>query len=116
LGGVWMVQIFPAIIFGLFTRWFTGRALLIGWAVGMIVGTSLSSGATAWVPVHPLAWDIPLLGKFDLGLGFAVYNGLTAVIVNIVVATVASALWRTSSADETAPADYDDRSIVAGKA
>ena len=116
LGGVWMVQIFPAIIFGLFTRWFTGRALLIGWAVGMIVGTSLSSGATAWVPVHPLAWDIPLLGKLDLGLGFAVYNGLTAVIVNIVVATVASALWRTSSADETAPADYDDRSIVAGKA
>ena len=24
LGGVWMVQIFPAMIFGLFTRWFSG--------------------------------------------------------------------------------------------
>ena len=26
LGGVWMVQIFPALIFGLFTRWFSGWA------------------------------------------------------------------------------------------
>ena len=44
LGGVWMVQIFPAMIFGLFTRWFSGPALLIGWAVGMILGTSLAWG------------------------------------------------------------------------
>jgi solute:Na+ symporter, SSS family len=116
LGGVWMIQVFPAVIFGLFTRWFTGRALLIGWAIGMIVGTALSSGATAWVPVHPLAWDIPLLGKFDLGLGFAAYNGLTSVILNMIVAAVVSALWRTSAADETAPADYEDRSIAAGQA
>jgi len=32
LGGVWMVQIFPAMILGLYTRWFSGWALLIGWA------------------------------------------------------------------------------------
>jgi solute:Na+ symporter, SSS family len=113
LGGVWMVQIFPAIIFGLFTRWFTGRALLIGWAIGMIVGTALSWGATAWVPAHPLAWDIPFIGKFDLGLGFSAYNGLVAVIVNIVVATAVSAAWRTHAADETEPADYDDARVAA---
>src|SRR5271169_545112 len=80
LGGVWMVQIFPAIIFGLYTRWFSGWALMIGWAVGMIVGTSLSWTGTAWVPVHALKWDIPLAGNVDLGLA---YNGLTAVIVNV---------------------------------
>src|ERR1700748_1328315 len=45
LGGVWMVQIFPAMVLGLFTRWFSGTALLIGWATGMLVGTSLSWGA-----------------------------------------------------------------------
>ena len=47
LGGVWMVQIFPAMIFGLYTRWFSGPALLVGWAAGMIVGTSLAWAGTA---------------------------------------------------------------------
>jgi SSS family solute:Na+ symporter len=113
LGGVWMVQIFPAIIFGLFTRWYAGPALLIGWAVGMIVGTALSWGPTTWVAVHPLAWDIPLLGKLDLGLGFAAYNGLVAVIANMVVATALSAVWRARGADETEAADYEDARAAA---
>ncbi len=113
LGGVWMVQIFPAIIFGLFTRWYAGPALLIGWAVGMIVGTALSWGPTAWVAVHLLAWDVPLLGKLDLGLGFAVYNGLVAVIANTVVATILSAMWRTRGADETEATDYEDARVAA---
>jgi SSS family solute:Na+ symporter len=112
LGGVWMVQIFPAIIFGLYTRWFSGAALLIGWAAGMIVGTSLSWTATAWVPVHALNWDIPLIGHVDPGLRFAAYNGLTAVFVNAVVATVLSLVWRSSAADETIPADYQDRAAA----
>jgi SSS family solute:Na+ symporter len=107
-----MVQIFPAIIFGLFTRWYAGPALLIGWAVGMIVGTALSWGPTAWVAVHPLVWDIPLVGKLSLA-SFAVYNGLTAVILNMAVATVLSALWRTRGADETEAADYEDARVAA---
>ncbi|MGO8801141.1 MAG: monocarboxylate uptake permease MctP [Roseiarcus sp.] len=105
LGGVWMVQIFPAMILGLYTRWYSGPALLVGWAAGMIVGTSLAWGA---VPVHALAWDVPLIGRIDSGLGFASYNGLTAVIVNIVVATVLSALWKSHAPDQTAAADYED--------
>ena len=71
LGGVWMVQIFPAMILGLYTRWYSGPALLVGWAAGMIVGTSLAWGA---VPVHALAWDVPLIGRIDSGLGFASYS------------------------------------------
>ena len=108
LGGVWMVQIFPAMIFGLYTRWFSGPALLGGWAAGMIVGTSLAWGEKAWVPVHALNWDVPLIGHVDLCLGFAAYNGLTAVIVNVIVATLLSLVWRSSAPDETAPADYED--------
>ena len=34
LGGVWILQTFPAIVFGLYTRWFHRWALLAGWAVG----------------------------------------------------------------------------------
>jgi solute:Na+ symporter, SSS family len=113
LGGVWMIQIFPAMILGLYTRWYSGPALLIGWAVGMILGTALAWGATAWVPVHALAWDIPLIGKFDLGLGFAAYNGFTAVIVNFVVATILSAVWKSKAPDQTRAADYEDEAVAA---
>ncbi len=34
LGGIWILQTFPAIVVGLFTRWFHKWALLAGWAVG----------------------------------------------------------------------------------
>ena len=79
----------------------------------MTVGTALSWGEKAWTPVHPLAWDVPLVGHVDLDLHFAAYNGLTAVIVNIVVATVLSLVIRTQAADETAPADYEDSAVAA---
>ena len=108
LGGVWMIQIFPAMIFGLYTRWFGGAALLIGWAVGMFVGTALAWTPTAWVPVHALKWDIPLIGMVDTGLNMAVFNGLTAVVVNIVVAFLISLVARSTAPDETSPADYED--------
>ena len=109
LGGVWMVQIFPAVIFGLYGRWLSGPALLGGWAVGMIVGTTLSWGEKAWTPVHALKWDLPFAGQIDTGLGFAAYNGLTAVAANLVVAALLSLVVRSTAPDETSPEDYDDR-------
>ena len=39
LGGIWILQTFPAIVFSLYTRWFHRYALLAGWAVGMVYGT-----------------------------------------------------------------------------
>ena len=61
LGGVWMIQIFPALVLGLFTRWFSGWALFVGWAVGIDRRHGVVvDGTKAWAPVHELAWDIPL--------------------------------------------------------
>jgi len=94
LGGVWMIQCFPAIIFGLYTRWFNGWGLLAGWAAGMTVGTYLAWGPTAWVPTH---W---------VGDWFVAYNGLTSVVVNIAVSALLSAVLRSEAPDETSPADY----------
>jgi SSS family solute:Na+ symporter len=97
LGGVWMIQCFPAIIFGVFTRWFNGWALLTGWAVGMVLGTYLSWGATAWVPIHTV---------FDW---FSAYNGVVAVAVNIVVSAALSLVVRSTAPDETVASDYKTR-------
>lgn len=102
LGGVWMIQWFPAIIFGLYTRWFDGWALLAGWAAGMLVGTYLAWTPTAWVPVHSV---------FDW---FVAYNGLIAVTLNVAVSAVLSLLLRTGASDETAPEDYIGGRVVHG--
>ena len=101
LGGVWMVQVFPAVVLGLFTRWFSAWALLTGWAVGMVLGTTLSAGTTAWVPVHAL-WN-----------GISAYNGITALAANVAVAAVLSALLPNGAPDETRAEDYDDLHIAA---
>ncbi len=108
LGGVWMVQIFPALVFGLFTRRFSGWALLVGWAAGIVVGTGLSWTGKAWAPVHKLAWDVPFYGPLDSHLGFAAYNGLTALLLNVVIAAVLSLVLRSKAPDETKPEDYWD--------
>jgi solute:Na+ symporter, SSS family len=110
LGGVWMVQIFPAMILGLYTRWFSGSALLIGWGLGMVLGTSLSWTGNAWAPVHALKWDMPFIG--NVGLGFAAYNGFTTVIVNMLVATALSVVLRPHARDETSPGDFEDRALA----
>lgn len=94
LGGVWMIQCFPAIIFGLYTRWFTGWGLVAGWAIGMVTGTYLAWGPTSWTPTHTV---------FDL---FLAYNGIIAVLLNIAAAAAVSLVFRSKAPDATNPKDY----------
>lgn len=96
LGGVIMIQIFPALVFGLYTRRIHGTPLLIGWAIGLATGIYLAWGPKAWTPT----WPTPL--------GFGVYIGLFSVVVNAIVAVVLSFILPNTGADETAPADYED--------
>lgn len=78
LGGVWILQTFPAVVFGLFCRWFRGPALLAGWAAGMVGGSYLAY-SDGIKPVHTL-----LIG----GGSYAVYTGLLALALNVAVAVV----------------------------
>jgi SSS family solute:Na+ symporter len=58
LGGVWILQIFPAVVFGLYKIPLRARGLLAGWFVGMIVGTWMAE-AMQLKPVFPFQ-----LGRF----------------------------------------------------
>lgn len=82
LGGVWILQTFPAIAFGLFVHWFHHRALLAGWLAGMIVGSGLVAAQrfTAITPVH--------IG----GAAFPIYTALAALVVNLALAIVLTPL------------------------
>ncbi|MDN5005417.1 monocarboxylate uptake permease MctP [Bradyrhizobium sp. GCM10027634] len=78
LGGLWILQTLPALVFGLYLNWFSSPALLAGWAVGLAGGS--------W-----LAWSDGLkpLHGIDFGAGkVAIYTGLLALALNIVVAVV----------------------------
>jgi solute:Na+ symporter, SSS family len=84
LGGLWILQTFPALIFGLYTGCFRSEGLLAGWAAGFAAGT--------W-----LAWTNNFKPLQALHFGTAsvtVYSGLLALAVNILVAILISAmLW-----------------------
>jgi SSS family solute:Na+ symporter len=82
LGGVWILQIFPAIVFSLYTRRLNTPGLFLGWLVGIVLGTGLAI-AQGLKPV------------FAVHLGDAVYPvyiGLIALAVNIIVSFAVSVL------------------------
>ncbi|GAC1339332.1 MAG: sodium:solute symporter [Acetobacteraceae bacterium] len=80
LGGLWILQTFPAVVFGLFFSWFRAPALLLGWAVGFAGGSYLSI-LNGLKPLHTLA-----IG----GSNYTIYVGLLAVMLNVIVATLAN--------------------------
>jgi solute:Na+ symporter, SSS family len=107
LGGVWILQTLPTLVFALYTRWFHRWALLIGWAAGMGYGTYLAY--TVPLPGKPgTHWGGPLaLVPFTETKG---YIALTAFVVNILVAVVLTFVFRgmniANGTDETDPSDY----------
>ena len=103
LGGIWIAQVFPAIVVGLYTRWFHRFALVIGWAVGMAYGTAE-------------AWRTPGNGQAHFGastapvLGHTIYIAIAALVLNFAVTAVLTLVFRTirlpAGYDETRRADY----------
>jgi SSS family solute:Na+ symporter len=72
------LQTFPALVFGLFTRWFRAEGLLLGWAAGILWGT--------WT-----AWSNGLKPLATLSIGdtsYVFYVGLGALILNVAFAVV----------------------------
>jgi SSS family solute:Na+ symporter len=98
LGGIWIIQTLPAVMLGVFTRWFDDRALLIGWAAGMVSGTSMAYAAN-------------LQATFALSIGqwtFPGYTALFTLLLNLAIAAVLTPVLRSRAPalDETCAEDY----------
>ncbi|MDR3506114.1 MAG: sodium:solute symporter [Acidocella sp.] len=101
LGGMWIIQTFPAVILSVFTRAFNGWALLAGWAVGIASATWLAAEnhftGAIWA-FHILGYTLPS------------YIALATVLLNAVVAAVLSPVFHAIAddrgQDETTEADY----------
>jgi SSS family solute:Na+ symporter len=107
LGGIWILQTFPAIVIGLYTRWFHRWALVIGWAVAMVYGTIVAYNTPApGVAGSHFGASIANVP----GLNHTVYIALTALVINLVVAAVLTAIFRLAKlpagTDETVPDHY----------
>jgi SSS family solute:Na+ symporter len=103
LGGIWILQTFPSIVFGLFTRWFHRYALLAGWLAGMAFGTVAAYNVSTPTASH---WG----GSVDTLWGHTIYIGLSAIILNLAVSVILTLVLRAArvpaGADETLPRQY----------
>ncbi len=103
LGGIWILQTFPAIVISLYTRWFHRFALIAGWASGMAYGTIQAYRTPGGGQAHFGASTAPVFGHIT-------YIAVAALVVNLAVATgltlVLHAIGLPNGHDETLPAHY----------
>ena len=101
LGGVWILQTFPAIVIGLYSRWLHRWGLLAGWATGMAIGTWMAYVLQFKGTLYPLSFG---------GMTITGYAALWALIANLAVSVVVTAILRgagvASGEDATLEADY----------
>ncbi len=101
LGGIWIAQIFPAVVCGLFLRWLHPWALLAGWAVGMASGTAMVGSLGLKSSVYPVHL---------LGTTYAMYAAVPALTLNLGIVFVLTAALGLGSGrpalDTTDPAAY----------
>jgi SSS family solute:Na+ symporter len=106
LGGVWILQTFPAIVAGLYTRWFHRWALLIGWVTGIAYGTAAAYSVVNPVthahfggPIAPIPFtNIPI------------YIAIIAFVINALISVVFTLIFRAlkvpDGRDRTTRSDY----------
>ncbi len=106
LGGVLILQTFPAIVFGLYTRYFHRWALLLGWAAGIVYGA-----VVAWQQSTPTKSHFASQVALIPWTHQKSYIAVSALVVNLVVLVVANLVLRAVKApagtDQTSPADYE---------
>jgi SSS family solute:Na+ symporter len=115
IGGVIILQTLPSVALGLYTRWFHRGGLVAGWVAGMVAGLWMVYEIPKLNPDKTVAREHFGGSSFALSkLGFdtktTVYAGLIAVLVNIVVVLVVTAILRAmrvaDGVDGTAETDY----------
>lgn len=83
LGGVWIIQLFPALMLSLWIGWLRSQGLIAGWVVGTGLGTWMvyTQGFTSAVyPLHVFGWTLP---------GYAaLYSALANLVVALLVSLV----------------------------
>src|SRR5215210_131934 len=115
IGGVIILQTMPSVALGLYTRWLHRGGLIAGWAAGMSAGVLMLYNIPKLNPDGTVAREhfggssFPL-SKLGLDTTSAVYAGLLALLVNLLVAVLVTLILRAMKVDDgvdgTAETDY----------
>jgi SSS family solute:Na+ symporter len=102
LGGIWICQTLPSVMLALYTpRQLHPTGLLLGWLAGMVTGTWMAVALNFKGAVYELHL---------FGLTIPCYAALIALVLNIVIAYVASFICNAMSSaprvDKTLAEDY----------
>lgn len=100
LGGIWICQTVPAVLLALYVR-LDPRALLAGWAAGVVTGTAMVAALdfkSSTFPLHIAGWTLPC------------YAAVSALAVNLAVSFVLTWVLKATTGlqttDATAEEDY----------
>jgi SSS family solute:Na+ symporter len=83
IGGIIIIQVLPAVVFGLYTGWFHRWALLVGWAVGIALSIWM-----LWYTANPVTnhkhfggavWKLAHIG---IDTKAAIWIGIPTVVIN----------------------------------
>ena len=111
IGGVIIVQTLPAIVIGLYSRAAHAWGLLAGWAVGLAGGMyMLYDTPNPVTGKEHFGGAQYALSKFGIDTKVTLYTGLIAIVLNLIVTFLVTAVVRTTRAadfpDQTSPEDY----------
>jgi len=112
IGGVLILQTLPAVAVGLYTRWFHPWALISGLVAGLATGIGmLYQIPNAGNGHQHFGGSAYKLSQLGLPSDKQIYVGFVAVIVNLIVTVLVTAVLRstgdaTPDVDETEPGDY----------
>jgi solute:Na+ symporter, SSS family len=103
LGGIWITQLFPAVVVGVFTRWMHPWALFAGWAAGMTCGTGMAVALGLKGSVYPIHF---------FGGTYAMYAAVPALLLNLAVGVVLTVVFRLTGVN--AGSDVTDAGAYVG--
>ena len=103
LGGIWIGQMFPSVVCGVFTRWFNPWALLVGWAAGMATGTGMAVALGLKGSVYPI--------HFAGGV-YPMYAAVPALLLNLAISAGLTLILRALKLDDKT--DLTDASAYVG--
>ncbi len=104
LGGIWITQIFPSVVIGVFTRWFRPWALVAGWAAGMYGGTWMAWQLNLRSSVYPLHL---------FGQTYAMYAAVPALLLNLAVSAGLTLLFQLTNTAHGTDETHREENIAA---
>jgi solute:Na+ symporter, SSS family len=109
IGGVIVIEILPAVVLGLYTRWYHRWALAAGWLAGMGLSVYMLYVTPSKTASHFGSASFAF-STWGFHTKVTIWTGIVGVLANLVVATALTPLFARlmpRGQDETKPADYE---------